>query len=548
MTLEKWCKENNKPLLLQEWDYEKNSIAPKDISFGSAYKANWKCSICGNCWPAAIYSRAKGGRCCPECAKTKRGKTKTKSTINKFRSIVETHPALLDEWDYEKNNITPDQITHGSHKKVWWKCSKGHEWQAIIPNRLKGYGCPYCSGRYAITGINDLQTMFPDIAEEWHPTKNENTKPSEVLPQSNIAYWWLGKCGHEWKSNPYNRTKNKQGCPYCAGQKVLAGFNDLATTNPEMLKEWDYSKNDVLPTMVSAGSARKIWWLCPLGHSYKSALYSKCKNTHSGCPICEKENKSSFPEQALFYYVKKAFPDAINSDRSAIGMELDIYIPSINTAIEYDGNVWHQNNKLEETKNSLCKENNIQLIRVREKGLPLYENCICIIRENVTTNESLCETVKKVLLLLNIYDLDIDIVRDTANIYSNYIINRKEKSLLSEYPEIAKEWHPTKNGNLTPDQFAPNSNKKAWWLCSAGHEWCSVISSRTSKKKHGCPKCKSAKQGERSRKRVLNVDTGEIFNSVREAGQKTGIDERQIGKVCRGEGKTAKGFHWKYLD
>ena len=215
MTLEEWCKENNKESLLAEWDYENNNITPKDISFGSAYKANWKCSICSYSWSAAVYSRAKGGSGCPECAKVKRGKARTKSTIKNNGSIVETHPALLKEWNYEKNDISPDQITYGSHKKVWWKCSKGHEWLSMVPNRLKGFGCPYCSGRFAITGTNDLQTVYPDIAKEWHPTKNNDIKPNIVTAKSNRSFWWLGKCGHEWKSSVYDRTGNKQGCPYC---------------------------------------------------------------------------------------------------------------------------------------------------------------------------------------------------------------------------------------------------------------------------------------------------------------------------------------------
>ena len=56
------------------------------------------------------------------------------------------NPALAEEWNYEKNTeLTPEDVTANSNKKVWWKCSNGHEWQAVIYNRNKGNGCPVCA-------------------------------------------------------------------------------------------------------------------------------------------------------------------------------------------------------------------------------------------------------------------------------------------------------------------------------------------------------------------------------------------------------------------
>ena len=76
---------------------------------------------------------------------------------------------LMAEWDWEKNiEADPKQLTVGSHQKAWWKCSKGHEWLAEVKNRNIGIGCPYCSGRYAVKGENDLQTVNPDLAKEWN--------------------------------------------------------------------------------------------------------------------------------------------------------------------------------------------------------------------------------------------------------------------------------------------------------------------------------------------------------------------------------------------
>ena len=107
---------------------------------------------------------------------------------------------LLNEWDNEKNGtLNPSDISYSSSKKVWWRCSKGHEWQAKVSNRVyRNDGCPFCSGRYAIKGETDLQTLYPDIAKEWHPTKNGDLKPSDVTAKSGISVWWQCKKGHAW--------------------------------------------------------------------------------------------------------------------------------------------------------------------------------------------------------------------------------------------------------------------------------------------------------------------------------------------------------------
>ena len=97
-----------------------------------------------------------------------------------------------------------------------------------------------------------------------------------------------------------------------------------------------------MPYELGIGKNEKIWWMCPFGHSYQAYPSNRCGSQHSGCPVCDKENHTSFPEQALLYYIKKYFPDTINSDRNEIGMELDIFIPSVNVAIEYDGVMWHK--------------------------------------------------------------------------------------------------------------------------------------------------------------------------------------------------------------
>lgn len=134
---------------------------------------------------------------------------------------------------YDTNSKSPKDVLPYSHDEVTWICCKGHKYNGKISDRTKkGHGCPYCSGRLVIVGETDLLTVNPELAAEWHPTKNGDLLPSQVLPHINDKVWWLGKCDHEWDDTINSRSAG-QGCPYCANKKVLVGFNDLQTKNPE---------------------------------------------------------------------------------------------------------------------------------------------------------------------------------------------------------------------------------------------------------------------------------------------------------------------------
>ena len=132
--------------------------------------------------------------------------------------------------------------------------------------------------------LNDLQTVNPALAEEWHPYKNAPLSPADVTIGSHRKVWWLGSCGHEWEAVVKSRHAGR-GCPYCAGRLLLKGFNDLATTNPEVLQEWDYENNDINPNELQAGSHKKVWWKCKTGHSWQASPNHRISKGR-GCPFC----------------------------------------------------------------------------------------------------------------------------------------------------------------------------------------------------------------------------------------------------------------------
>ena len=345
--------------LAKEWNYEKNgALKPEQFTANSGKKAWWKCSK-GHEWKAAIGSRNTGAGC-PYCS----GHFATKG-VNDLQTL---NPSLAKEWNYEKNGIIkPEQFTVNSNKKVWWRCSAGHEWQATIGSRNTGAGCPYCSCLFTSKGVNDLQTVNPTLANEWNYEKNGDLTPERFTANSGKIVWWRCKKGHEWKSSIIHRNQGTS-CPYCSGKMVLKGYNDLQTTSPYIANEWNYEKNgEVTPDHFTAYSNKTVWWKCKRGHEWQAQISNRSNGR--GCPICNSERNTSFPEYAIIYYLKKYNLDAIHSFKE-YGFELDIYIPAQQIAIEFDGYYWHKNRVQKDLdKNCKCKRAGIKLYRIRE-GLP----------------------------------------------------------------------------------------------------------------------------------------------------------------------------------
>lgn len=367
-------------------------------------------------------------------------KKPTGSTIHSKTHVIDI-PRLMAEWNWEENDkraLDPYQLTLGSGRKAIWCCSKGHKWEADI----------------------------------------------------------------------YHRAKRGSNCPYCANKKILPGFNDLQSLRPDLMTEWDFESNTIDPSTVAIKSNKEVVWICPKGHKYKKAIYRRTRG--EGCSVCTRALKTSFPEQCFYYYTKKYYPDAINGYRGSFSnrMELDILIPSINTGIEYDGVFWHDGNAQarEEKKYRICKENGIRLFRIKEgsfNGFADVADRIWYIpskHDDQVLDIYITEFLK--ILTFGSSDIpDVNVERDRSEILEFKTL-RLESSLAFQYPEVTKEWHPTKNGKLKPDLFTPKSGEIVWWLCpQCGNEWQAPISNRTSG--HGCDVCATARRKVAKKKTLL---------------------------------------------
>ena len=263
------------PTLAKEWHPTKNApLTPKDVTPGSNKKVWWICTK-GHEWQTKVNDRIYRKTECPYCSGHRVCDDNSLQTVN---------PGLSRQWHPTKNGpLTPKDVTPGSTKKVWWTCSEGHTWEAEVRNRNKGTGCPYCAGQ-AVGADNCLQTINPELAKQWHPTKNGRLIPMDVTPNSAKKAWWICNKGHEWQATISNRNRGR-GCPYCAGRAVCED-NCLQTVNSALSAEWHPEKNGRLtPRDVTPGSNKRVWWRCNKGHEWEAYIQSRSKG-YGRCPYC----------------------------------------------------------------------------------------------------------------------------------------------------------------------------------------------------------------------------------------------------------------------
>lgn len=341
---------NYNPAAAARWHPTKNgSLTPDQVTYGSSRRVWWKCPSCGQEWQSEVRSQARKISC-TYC-----------SSIKKWEKEGFIPPDISDEilsqlHPTKNSGLDLEQLSYRTRASLWWVCDAGHEYQETVKERALGRGCPHCA---AAKGYKDLAAEYPELATQWHPTKNGDLLPSQVKAGSKKKVWWLGECGHEWEAVVKARALHNTGCPYCStrNRRVLVGVNDLATLKPELAAQWHPTKNgELTPSMVKLKSNKDAWWVCEKGHEWKTLISVRTEG--SGCPYCD--------------------------------------------------------NRL---------------------ALPGFND------------------------------------------------------LKTVAPEVASQWHPTKNGELTPEHVLPGSSKKVWWLCpDCHHEWEATVGSYT-KKKSGCPEC-----------------------------------------------------------
>ena len=408
-----------------------------------------------------------------------------------------THPEVAAQWHPTKNgDLKSDMFTYGSGKKFWWLCKNNHPFEMTIAARTgRGRGCPYCSGQRVGYG-NDLKSVNPALAKEWHPTMNESMTPSDVMPYTHKKYWWLCMRGHLWESSVANRSKG-HGCPHCSHQTSFPQmylYIELATIFDKVKyedriegRQVDILIDDLNLVLEYDGSywhkkkfkkdLDKRCFFKDLGYNVLNIREKPLKKlSKSDISVSPNTDFYNLTRQLLVvlksqFYISKSqkrkideylLLDEPQNEKTFLKFKASLPNPlpgkSFSEVLPELAKEWHS------TKNGNLKPHNIP---PHSAYKPWWE---C--DDKHSWKETLSNRINK----------------KTGCPFCSGKRATPERNLVTEYPLVAKEWHPAMNNDLKPTDFAPFSHYKAWWLCINGHKWQARIDSRTIGR-YGCRFC-----------------------------------------------------------
>lgn len=425
------------PDLLREWDYEKNEelgLSPDKVSMGSNKIVWWICPQ-GHSYDMRPATRSRGSGC-PYCSGSR--------VLKGYNDLATKVPKALKYWDYDKNTISPEEVSPGSNEVVWWKCSAGHSYDMTIHKRVsRSLGsCPICSGHKTVTGINDFATLYPEIAKEWHPTKNGDITPDQISKRNGKKYWWQCKYGHDWEARPTDRVDGT-GCPECF-RRFQTSFFEQAI------------------------------------YYYVKQLYPNTQNRY-----------------------KDIFDNGMELDIYVPDIKLGIEFDGINWHQTEDNKRRDKEKfricsekgikliRIIETKERDW-DNSTATYHIRKKNKEDLQGAIQDILNRIDPESNMWTRKNP---LQHYSRIIVDIERDEIDIRSSYM-SVIPNSLVDFRPDLLEDWNYERNGKLKPEMFGINSNDRVWWKChKCGFEWQTTVIHRGGKRNSGCPECAKVKKG-----------------------------------------------------
>lgn len=416
--------------LLQEWDWEKNVEVPTwttltgGVAGALSKRFHFRCRLAHG-WTATIAARNRSGSGCPTCT--------GKVVLIGFNDLASQRPDLAAEWNEAPgaNSLGPTEVTVASGKYVSWRCSQEHTWETTVANRsTRGSGCPVCAGQRVVQGLNDLQTLYPELALEWNTALGANDcRPGDIAAGSSRKVSWQCPRHHEYRASVVSRTSRGRGCPVCAGRSVRMGENDLATTHPGIASEWDTPATTRAATEVTAGSSYRASWRCSLGHKWQATVSNRAIGG-KGCPVCAGRT------------LRRGFNDLASKH------------PHI--AAQWD-----------EMGNS-CSPSEVT------SGSGRRVRWVCSLGHHWVA--SIASRTRGA----------------GCPICAGQVVQAGYNDLVTTDPALATEWNYAPGANSkSPTEVTRGSGYRTSWRCENGHTWSTTVNNRTRKPGSGCRRCKT---------------------------------------------------------
>ena len=545
-----------RPDLLKYWDYDKNTLLPRDVLANSHESVYWKCDK-GHGYRKPVSWRVKQKYGCPYCNNFE--------ALKGYNDLESQYPGIVhEEWDFERNAVRPDQVTPYTEKKLWWRCEKGHFYLQEVDNHIQeGQRCPYCANKKVWPGFNDVATTHPHLIVEWH--EDNKKRPEECIAGSHTSILWRCKdCGNVWPAAIKSRAYSKQGCPRCAlayrssePEQVL--FYYLRKSFPKAENSYKASwlgrmEIDIFIPELNAGIELDGGkWHKNIDRDKKKA--ERLRQHGIKLFRLRDERNPKIDDGSIIIPVTR------DVDKSILNMEPYVreLLDRINTvyglSITADVNIRRDLSAIQglfDTKKkgqSVASDPNKLLEWNWEKNTINPERIGRGSKRDVWWKCSLCGA-EWMMPPHRKKGIGCEFCKRSAAGFQHALDKARvgKSKVLIEYNDLMEEWLYEKNVELNPALLTHGSYQKAWWKCkTCGHEWMAVIKNRA-RQGYGCPKCREAKRGKHLLIRIKCIETGEEFWGIKNTAKQIGVSEYLLRRSLKNSMVVAGGYHWAYVE
>ncbi|NLE27705.1 MAG: zinc-ribbon domain-containing protein [Clostridiaceae bacterium] len=482
------------PELAEEWS-PNNEFGPDSVRKTSYTSVKWICPDCNQEYSTGVINRSVGDDSCPYCNR--------KAVAPGINDLATINPLLAAEWS-PKNKRTPDSVRCDSRLDAFWECPdcKGVYNEIIDDREVGDESCPFCSKGKLLAGLNDLATTHPELAAEWSP---RNEKPASAVKKEYRyhALWVCPDCGNDYRTSVSEREVGDKRCYYCYGSYVKKGYNDLATTHPELVKEWS-PNNEKTPNVVRKSHCYTALWTCPKCNGEYSYRIMDREIGDDSCPVCaDKKVLRGYNDLATVAPLL-ALEWSPNNKRTIYDVRRSLRVDALWTCPKCNGEYQFRiaDREVGDDACPVCAD---------RKVLPGYNDLSTthpeLVKEWSSKNDRTPETVRKSNAIpawwtcstcngeyqYRIADREVG---DNACPYcSDKKVIPGYNSFLVVHKELMSEWLHVENTliGINPDFVLHCDRKVAWWKCNeCNMKYMQSIFNKQLKQKRGhssCPRC-----------------------------------------------------------